>query len=243
MAMAGATSGSEQTEDNLSASNGTGTLKVKVWDGYIRIFHWMLLVSIVVSFVSVRLDKMDVHFISGHVVLGLLIFRILWGLYGSRTALFKTFIKGPISVLNYLKDPDSEPFKPMIGHSPVAALSVIAMIVVIGVQVSTGLISDDEILLQGPLAQYVPWEWTSFANWFHALNAKFIMALAVLHLAAIAFYYFVKKDNLVKPMIVGDKAIEAKDAKKVPNFNARSGLVAAVTIVISIASAYFVFNL
>jgi hypothetical protein len=69
------------------------------------------------------------------------------------------------------------------------------------------------------------------------------MALVVLHLAAIAFYYFVKKDNLVKPMIVGDKAIEAKDAKKVPNFNARSGLVAAVTIVISIATAYFVFNL
>ncbi|MEP3197281.1 MAG: cytochrome b/b6 domain-containing protein [Lentilitoribacter sp.] len=218
------------------------TAKVKVWDVYIRIFHWLLLICILVSFISFRLDEMDIHFISGHCVLALLIFRVIWGVIGSRTALFHTFIKGPGAILNYVKNPSSEKFKGMIGHSPIAALSVIAMLVVILVQVGTGLISDDEILLQGPLAKYVSGDMSYQATTYHGINAKLIIGLIVLHLAAIAFYRFIKKDNIVKPMVSGQKEVTEDYAEKVPPLDEKKLIVAAMAILVSIAIAYLVFN-
>lgn len=215
---------------------------VKIWDIYIRLFHWLLVVCIIISVVSVRMDKMDVHFISGHVILALLTFRILWGLIGSRTARFVNFIRGPKTILSYLRDPNSKEFKSTVGHSPVAALSVIALIVVIGVQVATGLISDDEILLQGPLAKYVSGELSYQATWFHAINAKFIIGLVILHLLAIAFYYTLRKDNLVVPMITGSKKMAADDADNVVDLRTKNLAIAAVAIIVAIATAYFTFN-
>lgn len=218
------------------------TAKVKVWDVYIRIFHWLLLICILVSFISFRLDEMDIHFISGHCVLALIIFRVIWGVVGSRTALFHSFIKGPGTILNYLQNPSSEKFKGIIGHSPIAALSVIAMLVVISVQVGTGLISDDEILLQGPLAQYVSGEMSYQATTYHGINAKLIIGLIVLHLAAIAFYRFIKKDDIVKPMVTGRKNVSEEFAQHVQPMDKTKHLRAAMAILISIAIAYFVFN-
>ncbi|MEO9641709.1 MAG: cytochrome b/b6 domain-containing protein [Lentilitoribacter sp.] len=218
------------------------TAKVKVWDVYIRIFHWLLLICILVSFISFRLDEMDIHFISGHCVLALIIFRVIWGVVGSRTALFHSFIKGPGTILNYLQNPSSEKFKGIIGHSPIAALSVIAMLVVISVQVGTGLISDDEILLQGPLAQYVSGEMSYQATTYHGINAKLIIGLIVLHLAAIAFYRFIKKDDIVKPMVTGQKNVSEEFAQHVQPMDKIKHLRAAMAILISIAIAYFVFN-
>ncbi|MEP2979826.1 MAG: cytochrome b/b6 domain-containing protein [Lentilitoribacter sp.] len=218
------------------------TAKVKVWDVYIRIFHWLLLICILVSFISFRLDEMDIHFISGHCVLALLIFRVIWGVIGSRTALFHTFIKGPGAILNYVKNPSSEKFKGMIGHSPIAALSVIAMLVVISVQVGTGLISDDEILLQGPLAKYVSGDMSYQATTYHGINAKLIIGLIVLHLAAIAFYRFIKKDDIVKPMVIGQKEVTEDYAEKAPPLDEKKLIVAAMAILVSIAIAYLVFN-
>jgi cytochrome b len=216
--------------------------KIKVWDIYIRVFHWLLLICILVSFISFRLDEMDIHFISGHCVLALIIFRVIWGVIGSRTALFHSFIKGPGTILNYLQNPSSEKFKGMIGHSPIAALSVIAMLVVISVQVGTGLISDDEILLQGPLAQYVSSDLSYQATTYHGINAKLIIGLIVLHLAAIAFYRFIKKDDIVKPMVTGQKRVSEDAAQNVPSLDEKKPIRAAMAILISIAIAYFVFN-
>ncbi len=218
------------------------TSKIKVWDIYIRTFHWLLLICILVSFISFRLDEMDIHFISGHCVLALLIFRVIWGVIGSRTALFHTFIKGPGAVLNYVKNPSSERFKGMIGHSPIAALSVIAMLGIISLQVATGLISDDEILLQGPLAKYVSGEMSYQATTYHGINAKLIVGLIVLHLAAIAFYRFIKKDDIVKPMVTGQKEVAEDYAEKAPSLDEKKPILAAMAILVAVAIAYFVFN-
>lgn len=218
------------------------TSKIKVWDIYIRTFHWLLLICILVSFISFRLDEMDIHFISGHCVLALLIFRVIWGVIGSRTALFHTFIKGPGAVLNYVKNPNSGTFKGMIGHSPIAALSVIAMLGIISLQVATGLISDDEILLQGPLAKYVSGEMSYQATTYHGINAKLIVGLIVLHLAAIAFYRFIKKDDIVKPMVTGQKEVAEDYAEKAPSLDEKKPILAAMAILVAVAIAYFVFN-
>ena len=219
-----------------------GSAKVKVWDIYIRAFHWLLLICILVSFISFRLDEMDIHFISGHCILALLIFRVIWGLIGSRTALFFSFIKGPGAILSYLKNPSSDKFKGMIGHSPIAALSVVAMLVVISVQVGTGLISDDEILLQGPLAKYVSGDLSYQATTYHGINTNLIIGLIVLHLAAIAFYRFIKKDDIVKPMVTGQKNVSEEFAQHVQPMDKTKHLRAAMAIVVAIAIAYFVFN-
>ena len=218
------------------------TSKIKVWDIYIRTFHWLLLICILVSFISFRLDEMDIHFISGHCVLALLIFRVIWGVIGSRTALFHTFIKGPGAVLSYVKNPSSEKFKGMIGHSPIAALSVIAMLGIISLQVATGLISDDEILLQGPLAKYVSGEMSYQATTYHGINAKLIIGLIVLHLAAIAFYRFIKKDDIVKPMVTGQKEVAEDYAEKAPSLDEKKPILAAMAILVAVAIAYFVYN-
>lgn len=218
------------------------TSKIKVWDIYIRTFHWLLLICILISFISFRLDEMEIHFISGHCVLALLIFRVIWGVIGSRTALFHTFIKGPGAVVSYVKNPSSEKFKGMIGHSPIAALSVIAMLGIISLQVATGLISDDEILLQGPLAKYVSGEMSYQATTYHGINAKLIIGLIVLHLAAIAFYRFIKKDDIVKPMVTGQKEVAEDYAEKAPSLDEKKPILAAMAILVAVAIAYFVFN-
>ncbi len=218
------------------------TSKIKVWDIYIRTFHWLLLICILVSFISFRLDEMDIHFISGHCVLALIIFRVIWGVIGSRTALFHTFIKGPGAVLSYVKNPSSEKFKGMIGHSPIAALSVIAMLGIISLQVATGLISDDEILLQGPLAKYVSGEMSYQSTTYHGINAKLIVGLIVLHLAAIAFYRFIKKDDIVKPMVTGQKEVSEDYAEKAPSLDEKKPVLAAMAILVAVAIACFVYN-
>lgn len=219
------------------------TNKIKVWDLYLRLFHWLLAICIVVSFVSVRMDKMDIHFISGHVILALIVFRLFWGLFGSRTAMFTSFVKGPSAILRYLKASNSDEFKPMIGHSPIAALSVIALLLVISAQVITGLMSDDEMFLQGPLAQYVSYETAYQATTYHAYFAKFIFGLVILHLLAIAFYKLVKKENLVKPMITGDKELKSGEIGRGEDNSERSPVVAAIAILMSVAIAIFIYNL
>lgn len=224
-------------------SEKENTSSIKVWDVYLRLFHWLLALCIIVSFVSVRMDEMEIHFISGHVILALIIFRILWGFVGSRTALFSSFIKGPKATWRYLKTSDSPEFKPMIGHSPIAALSVIALLLTISAQVVTGLMSDDEMFLQGPLAQFVSYETAYQATTYHAYIPKFIVGLVILHILAIIFYKFVKKENLVQPMITGSKTLRDEDIERGHDNSDRAHPVAAITIVISVAIAVFIFNL
>ena len=107
---------------NLTQQNNVA---VKVWDLPIRLFHWGLVVSIAVSFISMELENMEVHVISGACVLGLLIFRLLWGLWGASTAQFHRFIPSPVTLINYFRKPKSDGSL-KIGHSPLAALSVIS---------------------------------------------------------------------------------------------------------------------
>lgn len=170
-----------------------------VWDWPIRLFHWALLISVVVSWVAVDLlDDTELHMQSGQVVLALLAFRLVWGFVGPRSARFAQFIRGPRTVLQYLQG------KPVsyLGHNPLGALSVLALLVSLLVQVLTGLASDDEIFSSGPLAKYLPTEWVEYAHSIHHLNWNVLTILILLHVAAI-LYYAIRGNNLVRPMITG----------------------------------------
>jgi len=213
----------------------------KIWDLPIRIFHWGLVAAIATSWISMKLENMEVHVISGACVLGLLVFRLLWGIWGASTAQFHRFIPSPIKLLNYLRGRTADNLI-SIGHSPIAALSVIAMLAAIAFQTLTGLVSDDDVYTTGPLIEFVESDFSEWATGMHSTNSDILLGLMALHIAAILYYKFVKKLSLVKPMVTGVSA-EQNQAVVANPLIERSWVVFFLTAAVSVAVPYVIFNL
>jgi cytochrome b len=190
--------------------------KTLVWDLPLRLFHWLLVLLVLVSFVSVKIggNAMEIHMLSGYAVLTLVLFRVLWGFLGGTHARFVSFVRSPGTAMAYLSALRRNEASPHLGHNPAGAWSVIAMLIVLLVQAGTGLFANDDIATEGPLAKLVSKALSDRITGIHHLNVKFLLALIGLHLAAVAFYVFGKHDNLVRPMITGFKenAASAVDA-------------------------------
>lgn len=179
---------------------------VRVWDLPTRLFHWCLVVCFVGLVITGNIggDAMVWHFRLGYSVLSLLAFRLVWGVIGGRWSRFVTFVKGPSTVLQYLKGSASAEHS--VGHNPMGAFSVLGLLFFALVQVGTGLFSDDEIASSGPLAKMVSADWVSLATNYHTNVGKVILiVLVLLHVGAIVFYRVRKGENLVAPMLHGDK--------------------------------------
>lgn len=182
---------------------------VRVWDAPTRLFHWALALCFVGLLVTSQVGggAMDWHFRFGYGVLTLLLFRFVWGLLGGHWSRFSTFVVGPRLIWRYLQG-QGQP-QDGVGHNPLGALSVLAMLVLLAMQVASGLMSDDEIAAAGPLTRFVSSAWVGNATFYHKEIGKIILlGLVILHLIAIAFYFFRKRENLVKPMITGDKSVD-----------------------------------
>ncbi len=175
----------------------------RVWDLPTRLFHWSLLVCVVGAFTSAKIggNAMAWHMRFGYAALALVVFRILWGLAGDRHARFASFVRGPRAVWAYLRG--AAPHG--AGHNPAGGWSVLALLLVLLTQASTGLFASDDIATEGPLAKLVSDTWVSWATRIHHWNETVIIALVTLHVLAIAAYAVFKRDNLVRPMIVGDR--------------------------------------
>ena len=182
---------------------------IRVWDLPIRLFHWLLVLCITGSLISVNLggNAIEWHAYFGYTVLTLLIFRFIWGFIGSKHARFSSFIPTRSAILVYLQGKSPR----ILGHNPIGALSVFALLFVLSVQVITGLFVDDEIAFQGPLAKYVPNYVVSFLSEIHEGNQVVIYTLIAIHISAIWFYKKYKGENLVKPMLTGDKEIDPSE--------------------------------
>lgn len=183
---------------------------VRIWDLPTRIFHWALAVCVPALIVSAKVggNAMQWHMRLGHVVLALLLFRLVWGLVGGRWSRFAAFLYSPAQLLRYLRGA-ARP-EDGIGHSPLGALSVFAMLAVLAAQVGSGLMSDDEIAFAGALAHRVPNALVEWASFYHGeIGQYLVFALVGLHLLAIVFYVRVRKQRLVGPMIGGDKLLDA----------------------------------
>jgi cytochrome b len=176
--------------------------KQRVWDLPIRLFHWLLAALIAFSWWSVTYHHTGWHIWSGCAILTLLIFRLLWGFVGSSTARFSNFVRGPGTVRTYLRGGWSE-----IGHNPLGALSVLVLLLAVAVQVGLGLISQDEDgIYLGPLARLVSSDTSDQARDIHELWFYVILALIVVHVAAIVVYRLRGK-GLTLPMITGRAAV------------------------------------
>jgi cytochrome b len=179
-----------------------GTDIVRIWDRPTRLVHWLLVVLIAISWWSAENDALEWHFRSGYAVLGLLVFRLIWGVIGSSTARFSSFVRGPGAILDYLRGRSEY----RLGHNPIGALSVMALLGLLALQVGLGLFAGDEDgLHSGPFAHLIDLGLSEEITDLHELNFNILLVLVALHVGAILFYFFVKRDNLVKPMIVGTR--------------------------------------
>jgi cytochrome b len=182
--------------------------KVRVWDLPTRVFHWLLtacvLASVITGFVGGGL--IDWHARLGYAALALLLFRIVWGFVGGYWSRFASFLYAPRSVVAYLRGqahPDH-----LVGHNPLGAGSVFALLLLLLAQVATGLVSSDEISFYGPLNAFVSDAQASLATWYHKRVGKWIViALVLLHIGAVMYYLRRKKQDLIRPMVVGDKQV------------------------------------
>ena len=207
---------------------------VRVWDGFTRVTHWLLVVLMGVSWWTARRHHMDYHRYSGYAFLGVLVFRLYWGVFGSTTARFAHFVKGPRSIWRYLRSSSRvRPAAP--GHNPLGALSVLALLGLLLAQVTLGLFCVDvDGLESGPLSHSVTFETGRECSRLHHLGFDVLKAFIVLHIAAVMFYWIVRRDNLVRPMITGSKGWSHGPLPHIefaPRWHALLGIVLAAVLV------------
>jgi len=179
-------------------------VSARLWDAPVRIVHWALVLLIGFSWGAAEFDQMLLHRISGYVILGLLVFRILWGFWGSRTALFASFVKGPGRTLAYLKTLPNRSPTDVPGHNPLGAWSVLAILGVLAFQVTTGLFAVDiDAFEAGPLSDRVSFETGRQIAELHEASFAVLQVLVVLHVVAVLFYLVWKRSNLIRPMVTG----------------------------------------
>lgn len=180
----------------------------RVWDLPIRLFHWAIIILAAASWVTQQLDRMHWHVLCGYAMFALLLFRLVWGLIGSDTARFSRFVKGPGAVLRHLarlrdREADAEP-----GHNAAGGWMVVLLLGLLCVQVATGLCANDEISVEGPLAETVGSANSDWLSHVHAVNFRLIEAAIALHVLAILLYQL-RGRRLLGAMITGNKCLPA----------------------------------
>jgi cytochrome b len=176
---------------------------VRVWDPYVRIFHWLLVIGIAASWITGENEWYETHYQIGLGVGWLILFRILWGFVGSPTARFTHFIKGPGAVIAYMKTMFARKPSHAFGHNAGGGLMVLVLLLVVGLQAFTGLFNTDDVLFDGPLYDNVPEAVSKFAGAWHGRLFNILLALIAMHVLVIAVYFFWKRENLVRAMVTG----------------------------------------
>jgi cytochrome b len=204
--------------------------EVRVWDWPVRLTHWLFVGCLVLSWWSAEERAMDWHRYSGYALLGLLVFRIYWGFAGSSSARFSTFVRGPGSVISYLRGASEQR---EAGHNPLGGWSVAAMLALMLTQVLIGLfVSDVDGIESGPLSHLVSFEASRTLADIHEIVFNVILVLIALHIAAILFYLLAKRDNLVVAMLTGRRRMARMAAMTpVPAWRVIPGLALAAGVV------------
>ena len=182
-------------------------VKIRLWDLPTRLFHWLFAAAVLGAIATDLLDNITWHSYCGYTALVLVVFRIIWGFVGPHHARFSSFVPSLSGLKAFLKDQTVSP----LGHNPLGALSVIAMLLIVLVQATSGLFTDDEISFQGPLSKFLSEDMVKFMNQIHSTNHVLVYGIVALHLIAIFYYQRIKKNNLIGPMVYGDKEIDSKN--------------------------------
>lgn len=179
-------------------------MRTRIWDAPTRLFHWAIVILVALLWWTAEEEMLDLHITLGLVTLGLILFRLIWGLVGSSTARFASFIKGPRAILAYLRGRGGY----VLGHNPLGALSVVALLGVLAGEVGLGLFaSDEDGLYGGPFSHLIDPDLSENMTELHEDLFDVLLVLIALHVAAILYYALVERDNLVAPMISGRREV------------------------------------
>jgi cytochrome b len=209
--------------------------KVKVWDFPTRFFHWSMLLLLLALWLSAENSEMQWHQVFAYLLMILISVRIFWGLIGSETSRFNSFVVSPLKALAYLT---TKPKPSALGHNPLGGYMVMAMLVVLVIQLTTGLFSTDEVFTEGPLYSMVDEQFALGLTWLHKVNFNVLLALAGIHILAVLGYLF-KGDNLIKPMLTGYKVRNEHLSQPLVKPKMKSAMLALVILVIVAVPVWF----
>ena len=204
-------------------------LLMRVWDAPTRLFHWIIVLLVAFSYVSIQKDWIELHFLSGYTILALLLFRLVWGFLGSDTSRFGNFLRNPLEGISHLahftrREPDTE-----IGHNAAGGWMVIAMLLALAAQVGTGLFSRQDDGEDAPLSHHLAKAVSNQVTALHGTIFNVILGLIALHVLAIIAYAVIKRHDLVRPMVTGRKRLPATMVQ--PRFT--SPVLAAAILAVS----------
>lgn len=196
-----------------AAATSASLRPVKVWDVPTRLFHWALVGLIVASWATAEFGSIGKfwHFMSGYALLALILFRLAWGVIGSRHARFADFLYAPGRIARYAASVFKRAPSYYAGHNPLGGVSVLALLLLIGVQATSGLFTSDDFFAEGPLADTVSSAWRDTLSGWHHLLFDALVALIAVHVAAIAFYRLWKGEDLLGAMVNGRKNLPHND--------------------------------
>jgi cytochrome b len=178
---------------------------IMIWDLPLRVFHWAMVASVCWSWVSIELlEDMQQHFWAGYSVLTLLVFRLLWGIFGTYYSRFGRLWYTPKKIVGYIRSLRSESPQRYAGHNPLGGLAVILMLCILIAQTATGLFSSDDYFF-GPLAGLVDQTKIAQLTDLHHRNFELIKVIIGLHILAIIVYRWLKKETLTSAMLTGKK--------------------------------------
>jgi cytochrome b len=176
--------------------------RVRIWDLPTRLFHWAIVLLVPALWWTHEIERLDLHILLGESMLGLVLFRLIWGVIGSSTARFAGFVRGSGTVLRYFRGQAAA-----FGHNPIGGWSVVAMLLALCVQVGLGLfVTDEDGLNSGPLSHLVSYDSARILAHRHETMFYILLGLIAVHVAAILYYLIVRRDNLVRPMVTGRRA-------------------------------------
>ena len=214
--------------------------KIKVWDAPTRLFHWLLVLLMGFMWYSATQggDMLVWHLRGGLLILALVVFRLCGGIWGSDTAKFSRFVRPFSKIRRYTQGRMSE--DELVGHNPLGALMVIALLAALVFQTATGLFAADENTFtnSGFLNHFVSEHAGPLARKIHVNFFNVLAVLAGVHIAAVLLYRFVKKQDLITPMINGFKTIDAKQ----PKLAGMGQLLAALLVAIALVCAVWMLR-
>lgn len=213
--------------------------RVRIWDLPTRAFHVLLILAILGLFVTGEMgtNALPFHFWLGYIVLALVFFRLFWGVVGGYWSRFMNFVPSFSSLLAYLHT--RQRLTHSVGHNPLGALSVLGMLGALLLQVFSGFMSDDEIANLGPWSTRLPSHWVSLATKYHSDVGKVVLiSLIALHISTVLYYKHMKKEDLIAPMLHGDKWLPNRVCESRDTFVSR-----LFALSILMACAYLVYCL
>jgi cytochrome b len=210
---------------------------VAVWDLPTRLIHWLFVLLISLSWWTAETGRLEWHRWSGYALLGLTLFRVYWGFAGSSTARFSRFVRGPGTIVSYLKGT----WTPTAGHNPLGALSVLLLLGLLLLQIALGLFAVDvDGIESGPLSLYVSFEAGRAAAGWHETVFNILMTVILLHVIAALYYLVVKRQNLIAAMVTGKRTYASNVAPLERGTIARlvTGIVLSAALTWAISKAF-----